>query len=50
MYEAKNKFQFIPQETNNFYIMRENAMDNIDFMKTLKENGLHDGDKICVID
>ena len=49
MYEAKNKFQFIPQNTNNFYLMRENAMDNIDFMKTIKENGIHDGDKICVI-
>ena len=49
MIEAKNKFQFIPQHTNDFYLMRENAMDNIDFMKTIKENGIHDGDKICVI-
>jgi ubiquitin carboxyl-terminal hydrolase 2/21 len=49
MYEAKSKFQFIPQHTNDFYLMRENAMDNIDFMKTIKEIGLHDGDKICVI-
>ena len=47
--EARNKCKFIPQEANNFYLMRENSMDSIDLYKTLKENDLHNGDKICVI-
>ena len=49
MNEVRKRHKFIPPEANNCYLMRENAMDNIEQFKTIKENGLHDGDKICVI-
>ena len=49
MIEIKNKYQFIPQEANNFYLMKNNNMENIDPYKTIKENGLENGDKICII-
>ena len=49
MNEIKNKYQSIPQEANNFYLMKNNNMENIDPYKTIKENGLENGDKICII-
>ena len=49
MIEIKNKYQFIPQDANNFYLMKNNNMENIDPYKTIKENGLENGDKICII-
>ena len=49
MIEIKNKYQFIPQEANNFYLMKNNNMENIDPFKTIKENGLENEDKICII-
>ena len=49
MIEIKNKYQFIPQEENDFYLMKNNNMLNIDPYKGIKENGLENGDKIWII-
>lgn len=47
--EVRNRHKLIPPEANNFYLMRKDAMDDINQFKTIKEIGLNDGDKICVI-
>ena len=48
IYDLKNKNE-IPQEANNFFLMKDNDMPRIDTMKGVKENGLKNGDKICVV-
>ena len=48
IYDLKNKNE-IPQEANNFFLMKDNDMPRIDIMKGVKENGLKNGDKICVV-
>jgi len=52
-YEVKNqlcqKYSWIPQDTINYYIMKENKMHDIDMNKTIEENGIKNGDKICII-
>ena len=46
--DLKNKNE-IPQEANNFFLMKDNDMVRIDTSKGVQENGLKNGDKICVI-
>ena len=46
--DLKNKNE-IPQEANNFFLMKDNDMVRIDTLKGVQENGLKNGDKICVI-
>ena len=48
IYDLKNQ-NFIPQKANNFFLMKDNEMINIDPMKGLKDNGLKDVDTICVV-
>ena len=48
IYDLKNQ-NFIPQQANAFFLMKDTAMINIDPMKGLKDNGLKDGDTICVV-
>ena len=47
--EIKNKYQFIPPDANNFYLMKINNLFLLDPYKGIKENGRENGDKICVI-
>ena len=51
--EVKNqlcqKYSWIPSDTINYYIMKENKMKNIDMNKTIEQNGIKNGDKICII-
>ena len=46
--DLKNKNE-IPQEANNFLLIKDNDMPRIDTLKGVKENGLKNGDKICVV-
>ena len=47
--EIKKRFDFIPNDANNFYLMKKDNMINIDIYKGVKENKLKSGDKICII-
>jgi hypothetical protein len=47
--EIKKRFDFIPNDANNFYLMKKDNMINIDIYKGVKENNLKNGDKICII-
>ena len=44
--EAKNKYDFLPKEENNFYIMRNHNLILIDPSKGVKDIGLKNNDKI----
>ena len=43
------KYNWIPPESNNYYKMQENKMLDIEMDKTIEENNLKNGDKICII-
>ena len=51
--EAKNeickKYEWIPKESWNYYKIGSEKMDNIDFYKTIADNGIKNGDKIFII-
>jgi ubiquitin carboxyl-terminal hydrolase 2/21 len=47
--ELCKKFKWIPPETNDYYIMKQNQMKNIEMDKTIEENSLKNGDKICIV-
>ena len=53
LYEVKNqlcqKYSWIPSNTINYYIMKEKKMNIIDMNKTIEQNGIKNGDKICII-
>ena len=46
--EVKNKFDNKPEETNNFYILRNNNKVHIDPSKGVKDIGLKNNDKIFI--
>ena len=43
------KYNWIPSESNNYYKMQEMKMIDIEMDKTIEENNLKNGDKICII-
>ena len=47
--EFKNKYSWAPSNNASFFLLKNNDMKGIDEYKSLRDNGINNNDKICVI-
>ena len=47
--EIKNKYSWAPSNNASFFLLKNNDMKGIDEYKSLRDNGINNNDKICVI-
>ena len=45
----RNKYSWAPACTVNFYLLKDNNMIDLEHYKSLRDNGINNEDKICVI-
>ena len=53
LYEMKNelckKYEWIPRDQTKCFLMKDEKMIDLDDYKSFSQNGIHDGDKICIV-
>ena len=47
--EFKNKYSWTPSNNASFFLLKNNDMKGIDEYKSLRDNGINNNDKICII-
>ena len=47
--EIKNKYSWAPSNNASFFLLKNNDMKGIDEYKSLRDNGINNNDKICII-